>query len=372
DPRVDGSLRSFDHLRRLGIRRAAGRPGVGGFRGWTDLYFSSQVGDAVVRWAPRDRGGLRVCLEAGRGSGHRERLRLRILSDQGSARLQQGDDQGSRHGRRQSDGRADAAGDPDRAGRVLPPARVDLELYARPALAGREVRQEVGRGRQPRRQRDVQAAEVGARPGAHDRGQSPVLGRQADAAADRLHADRRPVPHQPAGVREQRARRHGPDPAGRHRAGAERSRPEQAAAEVSPDRPRELLAEAGYPDGKGFQEGKLASGKLVTFDLVAQPLQQIWRDTLKINVTLQRIERKEYNAAFNSWAKQPYDAYIDRWGSDFEDPANWANILFDSDQDFFHTRWHNAEFDSLIRKGAGEADPAKRRQLYESAEKILN
>src|SRR5207302_8706564 len=59
-------------------------------------------------------------------------------------------------------------------------------------------------------------------------------------------------------------------------------------------------------------------------------------------------------------------------GSDFEDPANWANILFDSDQDFFHTRWHNAEFDSLIRKGAGEADPAKRRQLYESAEKILN
>ncbi|HTD46071.1 MAG TPA: peptide ABC transporter substrate-binding protein [bacterium] len=139
-----------------------------------------------------------------------------------------------------------------------------------------------------------------------------------------------------------------------------------------PDRARQLLAEAGYPDGKGFPEVKVAWPKLVTFDLVAQALQQIWRDTLKINITLQRMERKEYNAAFNSWAKQPYDAYIDRWGSDFEDPANWANILFDSDQDFFHTRWHNAEFDSLIRKGAGEADPAKRRQLYESAEKILN
>ncbi|TMI84622.1 MAG: peptide ABC transporter substrate-binding protein, partial [Bacillati bacterium ANGP1] len=139
-----------------------------------------------------------------------------------------------------------------------------------------------------------------------------------------------------------------------------------------PDRARQLLAEAGYPDGKGFPEVKVAWGKLVTFDLVAQALQQIWQDTLKINVTLQRMERKEYNAAFNSWAKQPYDAYIDRWGSDFEDPANWANILFDSDQDFFHTRWHNTEFDSLIRKGAGEADRAKRRQLYESAEKILN
>jgi len=105
---------------------------------------------------------------------------------------------------------------------------------------------------------------------------------------------------------------------------------------------------------------------------VAQALQQMWHDTLKINLTLQRMEPKEFNAAFNSFAKQPYDFYINRWGSDFEDPANWANILFDSDQDFFHTKWKNDQFDSSIRKGSGEADPAKRKQLYEAAEKILN
>lgn len=138
------------------------------------------------------------------------------------------------------------------------------------------------------------------------------------------------------------------------------------------ERARALLAEAGYPDGKGFPEIKFAWPKLVTYDLVAQALQQMWRDSLKINITLQRMERKEFNAAFNSWAKQPYTAYMDRWGSDFEDPANWANILFDSDQDFFHTRWKNAQFDNFVRKGSAESDPAKRRQMYESAEKILN
>jgi ABC-type oligopeptide transport system substrate-binding subunit len=105
---------------------------------------------------------------------------------------------------------------------------------------------------------------------------------------------------------------------------------------------------------------------------VAQALQQMLRDALKVNITLQRMERKEFNAAFNSWGKQPYTAYMDRWGSDFEDPANWANILFDSDQDFFHTKWKNAQFDSLVRKGSAESDAAKRRQMYESAEKILN
>ena len=98
----------------------------------------------------------------------------------------------------------------------------------------------------------------------------------------------------------------------------------------------------------------------------------MWRDTLKINMTLQRMERKEYIAAFNSWAKQPYDCYLDRWGSDYEDPANWANILFDSEQDFFHTRWRNDQYDSLVRKGAAEGNAAKRKQMYESAEGILN
>lgn len=139
-----------------------------------------------------------------------------------------------------------------------------------------------------------------------------------------------------------------------------------------PERARQLLAEAGYPNGQGFPEVRLAWPKLVTFDLVAQALQQMWHDALKITVALQRMESKEFNAARASWAKQPYDFYLNRWGSDFEDPANWANILFDSEQDFFFTKWRNDQFDSLIRKGSGEADAAKRKQMYESAEKILN
>jgi oligopeptide transport system substrate-binding protein len=137
------------------------------------------------------------------------------------------------------------------------------------------------------------------------------------------------------------------------------------------DKARQLLAEAGYPDGKGFPDFKLVWGKLITFDLTAQAVQQMWRDTLKINVTLQRMENKEFNAAFNSFATQPYDCYLSRWGSDFEDPANWANILFDSEQDFFHTKWRNEKYDSLVRKGSAEGNAAKRKQLYESAEGIL-
>jgi len=134
---------------------------------------------------------------------------------------------------------------------------------------------------------------------------------------------------------------------------------------------KQKLADAGYADGKGFPGMKLVWPADARYDLVAQALQQMWKTNLGIDITLQRMESKEFNAAFNSWTKTHYEAYISRWGSDYSDPYNWYPILWTTAQDFFRTRWANGAFDTQVQTADRELDPAKRTAEYQKAESLL-
>ncbi len=135
---------------------------------------------------------------------------------------------------------------------------------------------------------------------------------------------------------------------------------------------KKLLADAGYPDGQGFPEVTLTYESAALQKLMAEAIQGMWRENLGINIRLDPMERK----AFLAWrrtetAEKPYDMYMYRWLSDYLDPANWANTLWDSDEDFFHTRWKNEKYDELVRQALAETDPAKRAELYQEAEVLL-
>ncbi|MEP7198836.1 MAG: hypothetical protein ABI874_03360, partial [Chloroflexota bacterium] len=70
--------------------------------------------------------------------------------------------------------------------------------------------------------------------------------------------------------------------------------------------------------------------------------------------------------------KNPFHFYINGWGSDYEDPNNWYNLLFHSKADFYFTHWKNEQFDKLVDSGLLENDQTKRKGLYEQADKFLN
>ena len=130
---------------------------------------------------------------------------------------------------------------------------------------------------------------------------------------------------------------------------------------------RALLAEAGYPGGKGFplttylySEGELNEG-------VAIELQAMWKEELGVSVQLARQEWKVY---LNSLGSLDFGIARSSWVGDYPDPNTFLN-LFLSGSGNNRTGWSNAGYDHLIDAAADEIDPIKRFAILRQSEELL-
>jgi oligopeptide transport system substrate-binding protein len=134
------------------------------------------------------------------------------------------------------------------------------------------------------------------------------------------------------------------------------------------------LAEAGFPEGRGFPEITFAYNTSAQWKLMAEYLQQRYQEALGVKLKLDTMEW----ATFLKWRQsedwqKTGDLYRGGWFSDYEDPNNWYNVLLDSREDpgLFSTGWKSDEYDSLVRQARGELESSKREALYGRAEEIL-
>ena len=132
---------------------------------------------------------------------------------------------------------------------------------------------------------------------------------------------------------------------------------------------KNLLAEAGFPGGKGFPAFTITTTPTAGRPLVAQLLQQMWSENLGITANINQLEENAFRSWVASRKAEPYDAMLNGWWSDYADPANWFGdlILADYRQNHFKT----PEFAALVTKGNLETDPAKRTKIFRAANKIL-
>jgi oligopeptide transport system substrate-binding protein len=130
---------------------------------------------------------------------------------------------------------------------------------------------------------------------------------------------------------------------------------------------KQLLSEAGFPDGKGFPEIKILFNSNPNNEKIATIIQDMWSKNLGIKATLRQEEGKVY---LESLHKLDYDAARVWWNGDYMDPMTFLDIFVKSGGNNF-TGWANQQYDTLISNAKKNADPQARMQQLHDAEKIL-
>ena len=142
--------------------------------------------------------------------------------------------------------------------------------------------------------------------------------------------------------------------------------PEPGAAERLA-RARTLMAEAGFPDGKGFPRLEILYNTMDSHKTIAAAIQQMWRKNLGIDVELRNTEWKVY---LDDMSKLRYQIVRRGWIGDYRDPNTFVE-MFTSHSGNNNTGWKSEGYDRLVKRAAAEPDPAKRIAFLQQAEEIL-
>ena len=135
-----------------------------------------------------------------------------------------------------------------------------------------------------------------------------------------------------------------------------------------PEMAKKLLAEAGYPDGKGFPEVELwVKTYEQALPKTAEMAEQMLKKNLGITIKIRPVESKFFNS---SMSEGMIDFGIQNWQYDYVDPSNFLNVWHP--ELGRHKEWNNAEYNALIEKATAWKDGKEREALYAQANNILS
>jgi oligopeptide transport system substrate-binding protein len=132
---------------------------------------------------------------------------------------------------------------------------------------------------------------------------------------------------------------------------------------------QQLLTDAGFPNGEGFPQFTITTSSARGRKELAELIQQMWKDNLGVTSTVDVLEENAFRSWLNARADEPFDLAISGWYTDYEDPNNWYKEVFVDDYRNMH--FENEEFIDLVNQAAYELDEAKRAELFDQADAIL-
>ncbi len=129
---------------------------------------------------------------------------------------------------------------------------------------------------------------------------------------------------------------------------------------------RQLLAEAGFPEGKG-----LPAIKLFTIPIYGDLGTYIANELLQIGITIQ-VEVIQKSLLLEQTAKSQAPFFRGSWIADYPDAENYLSVFYSRNPaPPNYTRYKNAAFDLLYEKALSEKNDSVRYKLYQQMDRII-
>jgi oligopeptide transport system substrate-binding protein len=130
---------------------------------------------------------------------------------------------------------------------------------------------------------------------------------------------------------------------------------------------KRLLAEAGYPEGKGFPDAELLYNTSENHRAIAEAIQQMWRRNLGIEV---RLLNQEWKVYLDSQHTKNFMLQRAGWIADYVDPHVFLEIWVSGNGNN-DTNWSNAAYDQLFQQALTAKTDAERYEIYQKMDAIL-
>jgi len=135
-----------------------------------------------------------------------------------------------------------------------------------------------------------------------------------------------------------------------------------------PEKARENLAAAGFPDGAGFPELTILAIDLPESADTALFLQQAFKTQLNIDV---QIETVDAPTQYDRYTAEQFELIDAGWLQDYPDPENWVLGQFESGS-ANHYNCADPQIDALVEKARFNTDDTERLKQYKEINELIS
>ncbi len=136
--------------------------------------------------------------------------------------------------------------------------------------------------------------------------------------------------------------------------------------EANVEEAKQLLADAGYPNGEGLPSVTYSTNDSGYHKVVAEYLQQAWAE-LGIDVQVEVVEWASFTPLRRNG---DFDSSRNGWVGDYSDPSNMLDVLYSSNGNN-DGNYNNADYDAAMDEARTTMDPTERSKALHKAEDVL-